>query len=266
MDNKLIEIFKDYLGPKFYKIFPKRFGRGYERYKKKLILNKINNKYFKKQDRYIDERIIEIPWVFKELKKLRGKLLDAGSTLNFEYIINKLNNLSFTIVTLYPEKKNFNHLGVNYIYEDFIDLSFKKNLFDVITCISTLEHVGFDNSLYKNNKSIKKNDKFKKKKHILALKKMIEVLKPNGTLLLTLPFGKRGIFKNLQQFDKKSLNELLKNLQVKKIIISYFAFKNNVWSKVNENKCKNIEPIIIRQNSKKIVLASNSIALIKIIK
>ena len=52
MDNKLIEIFKDYLGPKFYKIFPKRFGRGYERYKKKLILNKINNKYFKKQDRY----------------------------------------------------------------------------------------------------------------------------------------------------------------------------------------------------------------------
>ncbi len=266
MDNKLIELLKDYLGPKFYSIFPKRFGRGYERYKKKIILNKINNYHINKQDGYIDERIVEIPWVFKETKNLKGKLLDAGSTLNFEYIIKKLNNLNFSIVTLYPEKKNFNHLGVNYVYEDFINLSFKKNLFDVVTCISTLEHVGFDNSIYKNNKSIKENDKFKKKKHILALKKIVEVLKPKGTLLLSVPFGKKGFFKNLQQFDKKSLNELLKNIRVKKIIISYFALKNNVWSKVNEKKCKNIEPIIIRQNSKKIVLASNSIALIKIIK
>lgn len=266
-NNKLIELFKDYVGPKYFKIFSKEFGRGYERYKKSLIIKKLNNKSLKPNNIFIDERIVEIPWVMQELKNSRGNLLDAGSTLNYEYLIKKINKkMNIYISTLYPEKNYYNNLGVNYIYEDLVDLSFKKNYFDVITCISTLEHVGFDNSIYKNNKKTQKRDKYKKNKHILVLKKLFEVLKPKGKLLLTIPYGKRGKYNNMQQFDKSSLKKLLNNLKTKKIFKKFYIFSDDGWHKVSEVKCKNIKPLTMNQNLKKRVLAANSVALIKILK
>ena len=266
-EKKLVNYLKDLIGPKYYKLFPKNFGKGYERYKKSLIIKKINKQTVHTNQKFIDERIIEIPWVINELRKLKGNLLDAGSTLNFNYLLEKLiKKFNIYIVTLYPEKNNYNNFGVSYIYEDFVNLSFKNNFFDVITCISTIEHVGFDNSIYINNKKINKKDLNFKKKHLIVLKKLVDVLKPGGKMFLTIPYGKKGIYKNLQQFDKNSLNNLLKNLKVKKIYKTYYAFINNNWIKVNSNNCKNIKPLFIYEKKHKKALASNSIALIKIIK
>ena len=68
----------------YFSLFGKTFGRGYERYKINLIKNKIlNKKIIIKKNKYFDERIIEIPWIVKELKRCKGNLLDVGSTLNF---------------------------------------------------------------------------------------------------------------------------------------------------------------------------------------
>ena len=66
---------KDLIGPKYYKLFPKNFGKGYERYKKSLIIKKINKQTVHTNQKFIDERIIEIPWVINELRKLKGNLL-----------------------------------------------------------------------------------------------------------------------------------------------------------------------------------------------
>ena len=78
--------------------------RGYERYKQDLIKKIINGKKIKFIS-YFDERVVEIPWVIKELKKCSGNLLDAGSTLNFKYILSNLNHFKkIFITTLYPEK------------------------------------------------------------------------------------------------------------------------------------------------------------------
>ena len=85
----------------YFSLFGKTFGRGYERYKINLIKNKILNKKINiKKNKYFDERIIEIPWIVKELKS-KGNLLDVGSTLNFDYIIFnfkfKKNLLQYTL-------------------------------------------------------------------------------------------------------------------------------------------------------------------------
>ena len=137
----------------YFSLFGKTFGRGYERYKINLIKNKILNKKINiKKNKYFDERIIEIPWIVKELKKSKGNLLDVGSTLNFDYIINSISNLKkIYFNTLYPEKNNFNNKSINYLYEDICSNSFKNRNFDNISCISTLEHIGFDNSHYNYN-------------------------------------------------------------------------------------------------------------------
>ena len=37
-EKKLVNYLKDLIGPKYYKLFPKNFGKGYERYKKSLII------------------------------------------------------------------------------------------------------------------------------------------------------------------------------------------------------------------------------------
>ena len=64
-----IDIFKDIIGP-YYKLNPQIFGRGYERYKHQLINKLIEGKKIN-QISYIDERIVEIPWIIKEIKNKR---------------------------------------------------------------------------------------------------------------------------------------------------------------------------------------------------
>ena len=60
---------------------PKPFGLGNNKIHliKKILDNRpINLKH------YMDERIVEIPWIMNELKDIKNKkILDAGCTLNF---------------------------------------------------------------------------------------------------------------------------------------------------------------------------------------
>ena len=133
-----------YINIVIYLIFKKKFSQGYEYFKWIKINNFLsikNKKLFIKNIINLDERIIEYKWIFNELTKSKKKLnlLDAGSTLNFPSIIEKLKNkFKITIQTLYPENYSFYDEGVSYLYEDLTKKTFNKNTFDIITCISTL--------------------------------------------------------------------------------------------------------------------------------
>ena len=165
MNYNFFKIVKNFIAIFYYKIFKNVYGRGYERYKIDLIKKKIKKIKYSSVS-YIDERIVEIPWVINELKKNQGVLLDAGSTLNFDYILKELTHLKkIFITTLYPEKLSFNELNISYTYENLSNLSFKDNYFDTITCISTLEHIGFNNEIYNYGRfKSKKIDKKQLKK------------------------------------------------------------------------------------------------------
>ena len=128
------EKIKNHLAIIYFSIFGKTFGRGYERYKVSLIKHIISNKKINiKKNKYFDERIIEIPWIVKELKKCRGNLLDVGSTLNFNYILNSISNIKKIFFnTLYPEKVNFNSKSVNYIYEDICENSLREKILTIL--------------------------------------------------------------------------------------------------------------------------------------
>ena len=76
-----------YLAITYYKFFTKVFGYGYERYKQHLINNLLNKKNVNPIS-YIDERIVEIPWIMEKLRNIDNlKILDAGCTLNYKYLI-----------------------------------------------------------------------------------------------------------------------------------------------------------------------------------
>ena len=60
-----------YLAITYYKFFTKVFGYGYERYKQDLINNLLNKKNVNPIS-YIDERIVEIPWIIEKLRNIHN--------------------------------------------------------------------------------------------------------------------------------------------------------------------------------------------------
>jgi len=80
---------------------------------------------------------------------------------------------------------------------------FEDQTFDLIWCISSLEHVGMDNSAYVEG------DAAGEATPEAALSEMVRVLRPKGTLLITVPYGRyedHGWFRN---FDETRLRRLL---------------------------------------------------------
>jgi hypothetical protein len=148
----------------------------------------------------IDERCIEYPWFISKLGTENSRLLDAGSTLNYAAMLDlpQISSKKLHIVTLAPEGTQFADRGVGYLYEDLCSLPLQDQLYDIIACISTLEHVGCDNTLYTHDNSYAEN---RPNDYLLAIKEMARVLKPGGALFLTVPFGKYAHHRSFQLFD-----------------------------------------------------------------
>src|SRR4029077_3689623 len=88
------------------------------------------------------------PWLFGQ--GLAGRVLDAGSTFNHEHILDRALPLvdDLTIVTLEPEAWAYPLRRVSYVFADLRALPFADAQFDLAVSISTLEHIGMDNTMY----------------------------------------------------------------------------------------------------------------------
>jgi Methyltransferase domain len=93
-----------------------------------------------------DERVIEYPWLASRLP--RGKVLDAGSTLNHPHVLERLLPRvdELHVVTLVPEAVSLPN--VSYEYADLRDLPYGDGTFDAVVSLSTLEHIGMNQSFY----------------------------------------------------------------------------------------------------------------------
>jgi hypothetical protein len=108
---------------------------GYTEYKEEFIQKVIEDPAFNRDIRdgkqlpegygyRLDERCLEIPWVLAHLADQSGRLLDAGSSLNFEYMLKSaaISKLKTTIITLSPEEFSFPNLKTSYVYDDLRNL------------------------------------------------------------------------------------------------------------------------------------------------
>ncbi|NMH86359.1 methyltransferase domain-containing protein [Flavivirga algicola] len=218
------------------------WSKGYHQYKQEVIVKSINDQGFLEKIKIkaplnnygyrLDERVVEYPWIFSKLNVKKQKLLDAGSTFNFDFIVNHpiLKNKDLTIFTFAPESNNFCNKGVSYVYGDLRNIVFKDNLFDVVISQSTIEHIDMDNSIY--GYDVKHNEDINRKSYdyILAVREMIRVLKNKGTLLLTFPFGKFENHGFFQQFDEEMLNKILELFQnIGTYKLDFFHYKKQGW-------------------------------------
>ena len=153
----------------------------------------------------LDERCVEYPWLLANLQQEPKILLDAGSTLNHDFILDHsiLQHKTVHILTLAPEKNCFWEKGISYMFHDLRQIPTQDEYYDVIVCSSTLEHVGCNNVAYTNNNSHHENnlDDF-----AIVMQELRRVLKSRGRLLITVPFGVYQNFGTFQQFDQSLLD------------------------------------------------------------
>jgi len=188
----------------------------------------------------IDSRVVEYPWVLSRISPSAGNILDAGSTLNFEEILEYkvFKNKKIIIVNLNPESDCFWQKGISYVFGDIRNLPFKDDCFDEIICISTLEHVGMNNALYTKNSEYREERTSDYEKALLELKR---VLKKDGRLFLTVPFGKYQNFGWFQQFDLKLVNRILEVFEPKECEVNYYKYTKNGWNISHEPACRDCQ-------------------------
>jgi SAM-dependent methyltransferase len=189
----------------------------------------------------LDERLVEYPWVISRLGRFadRSRFLDAGSTFNYEAILEHpaVKGHKWTILTLSPETNCFWDLGVSYLYDDLRCLPFKDEWFDAITCVSTIEHVGMDNVLVTLEKSHREN---LPQDYLRAVREMSRIIRPGGSLFLTVPFGRYEHHGWLQQFDSGMLSALISEFRPREVNKTFFRYTERGWKLAEEEECRDL--------------------------
>lgn len=186
----------------------------------------------------LDERVVEYPWLLSRLGRHveRGRALDAGSTLNHAAILQHraVKAHKWSILTLSPESNCFSHLGISYLYDDLRSTPFRDEWFDIVTCISVIEHVGMDNLLYTSQDLYIENNP---NDYLHAICEMKRIMKPGGTLFLSVPFGQYENHGWLQQFNSNGLAAIVSEFQPRKISKTFFRYTLRGWKRACEEEC-----------------------------
>ena len=183
----------------------------------------------------LDERVVEYPWALTRCAP--GRTLDAGSTLNHSHVLDaflpRVGQLS--IVTLTPEDISFPERGVEYQYADLRDLPFPDSSFDMVVSISTLEHIGMDNRSYGADVGAAADPA---RETELAVRELMRVLKPEGRMLLTVPYGRREDHRWFRQLDEDDLEALRSWFQPARIEVTVFAYSASGWQRSSLNAAR----------------------------
>ena len=183
-----------------------------------------------------DERVVEYPWLIA--RGQRGHVLDAGSALNHEHILDRFVGEieSLTIVTLEPEAVAFTERKISYVYGDLRDLPFREAWFDTVVSLSTLEHVGMDNTAY-GSRALVADDPDAQLG--LAVAELCRVLKPDGELLLSVPFGAFENHRWFRQFGSRELDLLLELLEPAVLTVEIFRYGADGWTRSDRRAARN---------------------------
>lgn len=155
---------------------------------------------------YLPERAPEI--LLAALTYQAGmRVLDIGHANSQPCHLDMLRSL--------PEPRHFTGIDIaepvydvspyyeNSIRGDIADESLLSEKYDLIWCISTLEHFGLDNSGYTENFQMDSSLDAK------AFVRMAELLAPGGSLLVTVPYGKAENHGWMRNYDAERWKQLI---------------------------------------------------------
>lgn len=138
-----------------------------------------------------NERRFEIPIIWDAVRQNQGKrILEVGNVLSHYFKVNH------DVLDKYEKGK-----GV--INEDAVNFA-PKEKYDLIVSISTLEHVGWDETPKEPEKAVR------------ALENLRKCLNPGGKIILTIPRGENPYLDQLLDNNQLGINNLqeLENFRI----------------------------------------------------
>lgn len=174
------------------------------------------------------ERLIEYPLIFSAIPQERKKILDVGCRYSMFPV--QLASMGHDVygIDLYEYRRK--HPNFRFIKGDIIN--YRVEAFDIITAVSTIEHVGLPLA-YGKGQSKKDGD-------TLAVKNIYKSLRKEGIFLMTIPYGKAIDTSWYRVYNHIKLKELL--VDFKKVKISLYTKNNDgYWLPSNEKEAKGID-------------------------
>jgi SAM-dependent methyltransferase len=182
-----------------------------------------------------NERVVEIPWLLAE--RPDGRVLDAGSALNHAEFLRHVQPLveELHIVNLVYEGVAYVDRNISYVFSDLRALPYRDGYFDTVTSISTLEHIGMDNTGYGTG-VLRAVDP--QAETDLAVRELVRVLSPDGKLLITVPYGRGEDHGSFRQFDRSDLTRLIEVAEPAEVGISVYQYSEAGWIAQRPGRCR----------------------------
>jgi SAM-dependent methyltransferase len=146
-----------------------------------------------------DERVVEIPWVLSRLRG-EGRVLEVGYAFAETPYLGALLRSGVELVGVDLAAREVN--GMETFVADVCELPFEDGAFAQALLVSTLEHVGADNTVY-GLETASDGDA-----RVRALRELRRVLAPDGSLLVTVPLGEQGDQGWFRQEDERGWSRM----------------------------------------------------------
>jgi len=141
------------------------------------FLYKFFPEYFAKEPLKYTDRYYEYPWALKHIYTYTKKavMLDVGSAGSMFPLLAK----SFGNTVFSTDIRKINYHGITCFNYNICSTPFQSKLFDIVTAISTIEHIGLEGRY-----GVDSTDS-----DIKAVNEIKRILRPNGIFLLSIPYA-----------------------------------------------------------------------------
>jgi len=155
---------------------------------------------------FVNERIVEIPFALESLNGLSRdkRVLDLGCTESVLPLY--VAGLGYKVTGFDFRHYPYIHPNLEFVRGDILQLPFADESFDVVFAISTIEHMGI--GFYDDPVLVREADQ-------RAVAEAHRVLKKEGTMTITVPFGVAAMNDHQRIYDEAALGTLLAKFTVR---------------------------------------------------
>lgn len=159
--------------------------------------------------RWVNERVAEVPYAFRAISRVSAgaRILDVGATEST--VALSLATLGYEVTAVDPRPNPLTHERLETVVAAIEDWR-PDAPFDAVLCLSTIEHLGTGE--YAQEGSERRLD-------LQAMKRIHEVTKPGGLLVLTTAVGRATSDDSSRVYDREGLDELLAGWEVEDLTL-----------------------------------------------